>query len=47
MYFYKGMGTGMMEEFVTSSVETGKCQCLEDGVEQPNILHGKDIGSSD
>ena len=36
-----------MEEFATSSVETGKCQCLEDGVEPPDILHGEDKGSSD
>jgi hypothetical protein len=26
-----------MEEFATSSVETGKYQCLEDGVEPPTI----------
>jgi hypothetical protein len=36
-----------MEEFATSSVETGKCQCLEDGVEPHEHLHIDYMGSSD
>jgi hypothetical protein len=36
-----------MEEFATSSVETGKCQCLEDGVEPHEHLHSDYMGSSD
>jgi hypothetical protein len=36
-----------MEEFATSSVETGEYQCLEDGVEPPTNLHDEDMGSSD
>jgi hypothetical protein len=36
-----------MEEFATSSVETGKYQCLEDGVEPLGHMHRDYIGSSD
>lgn len=35
----------MDDESATSSVETGKCRSLEDSVELPEILHGKDMGS--